>query len=71
MSRILFIGPPYNCWGVQVIGTWQIRILRRPAALVRFSIGEDEVTLMAMRAWDAPPRKYRRSAQWRPPSSMK
>jgi anaerobic magnesium-protoporphyrin IX monomethyl ester cyclase len=22
MSRILFIGPPYNCWGVQVIGTW-------------------------------------------------
>jgi anaerobic magnesium-protoporphyrin IX monomethyl ester cyclase len=22
MSKILFIGPPYNCWGVQVIGTW-------------------------------------------------
>jgi anaerobic magnesium-protoporphyrin IX monomethyl ester cyclase len=22
MSRILFIGPPYLCWGVQVIGTW-------------------------------------------------
>ncbi len=22
MSRILFVGPPYNCWGVQVIGTW-------------------------------------------------
>ena len=20
--RILFVGPPYNCWGVQVIGTW-------------------------------------------------
>jgi len=22
MSRILFVGPPYTCWGVQVIGTW-------------------------------------------------
>jgi anaerobic magnesium-protoporphyrin IX monomethyl ester cyclase len=22
VSRILFIGPPYDCWGVQVIGTW-------------------------------------------------
>jgi anaerobic magnesium-protoporphyrin IX monomethyl ester cyclase len=22
MSRILFVGPPYDCWGVQVIGTW-------------------------------------------------
>jgi anaerobic magnesium-protoporphyrin IX monomethyl ester cyclase len=22
MSKILFIGPPYLCWGVQVIGTW-------------------------------------------------
>jgi anaerobic magnesium-protoporphyrin IX monomethyl ester cyclase len=22
MSRILFIAPPYMCWGVQVIGTW-------------------------------------------------
>ena len=45
---------------LQVIGTWQIRILRRPAALVRFAVGTQEVTLMAMRAWDAPPRKYRR-----------
>jgi hypothetical protein len=45
---------------LEVIGTWQIRILRRPAALVRFLVGGDEVTLMAMRAWDAPPRKYRR-----------
>lgn len=45
---------------LQVIGTWQIRILRRPAALVRFAVAGEEVTLMAMRAWDAPPRKYRR-----------
>lgn len=45
---------------LEPIGTWQIRILRRPAALVRFSLGGDEVTLMAVRAWDAPPRKYRR-----------
>lgn len=45
---------------VEVVGTWQIRILRRPAALVRYRVGTDEVTLMAMRAWDAPPRKYRR-----------
>jgi hypothetical protein len=45
---------------LEVIGTWQIRILRRPAALIRFSVGGDQVTLMAMRAWDAPPRKYRR-----------
>lgn len=22
MSRVLFVGPPYQCWGVQVIGTW-------------------------------------------------
>ncbi len=22
MSRILFVIPPYSCWGVQVIGTW-------------------------------------------------
>ncbi len=22
MSRVLFVVPPYNCWGVQVIGTW-------------------------------------------------
>ena len=22
MSKILFIAPPYHCWGVQVIGTW-------------------------------------------------
>ena len=22
MSRILFVAPPYDCWGVQVIGTW-------------------------------------------------
>jgi len=22
MSRVLFVGPPYICWGVQVIGTW-------------------------------------------------
>jgi hypothetical protein len=44
----------------KVIGTWQIRILRRPAALVRFASGTGEVTLMAVRAWDAPPRRYRR-----------
>ena len=45
---------------LEVIGTWQIRILRRPAALLRFAVEGDEVTLMAIRAWDAPPRKYRR-----------
>ena|SRR5687767_372589 len=45
---------------LEVVGTWQIRILRRPAALVRFAVEGQEVTLMAMRAWDAPPRKYRR-----------
>ncbi len=22
MNKILFIAPPYHCWGVQVIGTW-------------------------------------------------
>jgi anaerobic magnesium-protoporphyrin IX monomethyl ester cyclase len=22
MSRVLFVVPPYDCWGVQVIGTW-------------------------------------------------
>jgi anaerobic magnesium-protoporphyrin IX monomethyl ester cyclase len=22
MAKVLFIAPPYRCWGVQVIGTW-------------------------------------------------
>ena len=22
MAKVLFIVPPYHCWGVQVIGTW-------------------------------------------------
>lgn len=22
MSKILFVVPPYTCWGVQIIGTW-------------------------------------------------
>ena len=22
MSRVLFVVPPYSCWGVELIGTW-------------------------------------------------
>ena len=22
MKKVLFVSPPYHCWGVQVIGTW-------------------------------------------------
>jgi hypothetical protein len=39
---------------LEVIGTRQIRILRRPAALLCFSVAGDPVTLMAVRAWDPP-----------------
>jgi len=46
---------------VQVLGTRAMRILRRPAALIRLRIAKQELTLLAMKARDAPPRKYRRS----------
>lgn len=45
----------------EVLGARAMRVLRRPAALVRYRIGQAEVTLLAMRARDAPPRRYRRA----------
>jgi len=47
--------------GLEVIGTRQLQILQRPTALVRYRAGEDEVTVMVLRARDAPPRRYRRA----------
>lgn len=45
---------------VTLLGTRRIRVLKRPVAVVLYRVGKDEVTYMAMRARDAPPRKYRR-----------
>jgi len=47
--------------GLQVVGTRRVQVLRRPAALVRYLAGQDEVSVMVLRARDAPPRKYRRA----------
>ena len=46
--------------GRQVLGSWQISVLRQPAALVRYQVGDQQVTLGALRARDAPPRRHRR-----------
>ena len=46
MSRILFVGPPYNCWGVQVIGTW-------PPLQLAYLAGEAEKAGCEARIFDA------------------
>jgi len=46
--------------GRRVIGTWKVEVLRRPAAVVRYEVSGVPVTMVALRAWDAPPRTYRR-----------
>jgi hypothetical protein len=46
--------------GMELIGTRRLRIMRRSVALARYQVGQDEVTLMVLRARDAPPRTYRR-----------
>jgi hypothetical protein len=47
--------------GLEVVGTRRLQVLRRPAALVRYRADQDEVSVMVLRARDAPPRKYRRA----------
>lgn len=47
--------------GLEVIGTRRLQILKRSAALVRYRTGDDEVTVMVLRARDAPPRRHRRT----------
>lgn len=47
--------------GMEIVGTRRLRLMRRSVALARYRIGQDEVTLMVLRARDAPPRKYHRA----------
>jgi hypothetical protein len=47
--------------GLEIVGTRQLQVLRRPAALVRYRAEQEEVSLMVLRARDAPPRTYRRA----------
>jgi len=53
-------------------GARRTSILKRTAALVRYRVGEDAVTVVAMQPWDAPPRTIRRTegdlaaVWWRP-----
>jgi hypothetical protein len=47
--------------GLEVVGTRRLNVLKRPAALARYRVGQDEATVMVLRARDAPPRKYRRA----------
>jgi hypothetical protein len=46
--------------GLEALGTRRLKILRRPAALVRYRLGRDEISLLVTRATDAPPRKHSR-----------
>jgi hypothetical protein len=47
--------------GLEIVGTRRLQILKRAAALIRYRAGQDEVTLMVLRARDAPPRRLRRT----------
>ena len=47
--------------GLEALGTRRLTILRRPAALVRYRIGGEEISLLVIRATDAPPRTHRRT----------
>ena len=46
--------------GLEVIGARRLHVLRQPAALVRYRTGGDEVSVVVLRARDAPPRRYHR-----------
>lgn len=46
--------------GAEVIGTRSLEILKRPAAMVRYRVAGEEVTVVAMRAHTAPARKFER-----------
>jgi hypothetical protein len=47
--------------GLEVIGARRLQILHRAAAVARYRAGGDEVTVMVLRAHDAPPRRHRRT----------
>lgn len=47
MKKVLFVAPPYKCWGVQVIGTWPPLQLAYLAASVR-DAGYEAVIFDAM-----------------------
>ena len=46
MKKVLFIAPPYHCWGVQVIGTW-------PPLQLAYLAGEAEKAGCEARIFDA------------------
>jgi anaerobic magnesium-protoporphyrin IX monomethyl ester cyclase len=46
MKKILFVAPPYHCWGVQVIGTW-------PPLQIAYLAGEAEKAGCEARIFDA------------------
>ena len=46
MKRILFIAPPYHCWGVQVIGTW-------PPLQIAYLAGVARAAGLEVRIYDA------------------
>jgi hypothetical protein len=55
--------------GLKIVGARRLRMLRKPAAMVRYDLGGDPITVVAMVPWDAPPRTIRRddggeSAVW-------
>ena len=46
MKKILFVAPPYHCWGVQVIGTW-------PPLQIAYLAGAAEAAGFEARIFDA------------------
>ena len=46
MKKVLFIAPPYHCWGVQVIGTW-------PPLQIAYLAGEAEKAGCEAKIFDA------------------
>jgi hypothetical protein len=49
--------------GLEVLGARAVSVLKRPAALVRYRAGQDEVTLVAMRPREAVRRKHHRETE--------
>jgi hypothetical protein len=47
--------------GVEAVGARTLDIQKRRTAMVRYRLGDDEVTLVAQRARDPAPRKHRRT----------
>jgi anti-sigma factor RsiW len=45
---------------IKIIGTRRMKVLRKPVAIVVYEVGTATVSFLALRAYDAPPRKYRR-----------